>query len=149
MNALHILPAAINDIDQLLLFMERFYAIDGYPFKKEQTRTSLNEFISQPDRGMIWLIKESDIPIGYIILAVIYSFEFDGRNALVDEFYLEKEYRGKGIGKNVMEYVVGEATKMNIKALHLEVEHHNHSAIELYRKFSFNDHHRMLMTRML
>ncbi len=149
MNSLQIIPADSNDIDQLLVFMERFYAISSYPFNTEQTRASLKEFISSSDKGMIWIVKEKNIPIGYIILAIIYSFEFGGRNAFIDEFYLEKEFREKGIGKNVIEFVANEAKKMNIKALHLEVEQHNTVAIELYRKFNFNDHHRMLMTRML
>lgn len=149
MNSLQTIPASSNDIDQLLIFMERFYAVDGYLFNAEQTRSSLKEFISNSDRGMIWIVKEKNIPIGYIILAIIYSFEFGGRNAFIDEFYLENEFRGKGIGKKVMEYITEEAKQMNIKALHLEVEHHNEKAIHLYRAFKFHEHHRIVMTRMI
>ena len=94
------------------------------------------------------MIYERDLPIGYIILAIIYSFEFGGRNAFVDEFFLNKENRGKGIGKIVMDAVSKEAERLNIQALHLEVEHHNVNAVELYRKYEFKDHHRLLMTRM-
>jgi ribosomal protein S18 acetylase RimI-like enzyme len=149
MNSLHIIPAGSNDIDSLLVFMECFYAIDNYSFNKEQTRTSLTEFISQPEHGMIWMINVNNITIGYIVLAVVYSFEFGGRNAFIDEFYLEKEYRGKGIGKTVMEYITKEAKHLNIKAIHLEVEQHNEKALNLYRAFQFKDHHRILMTRMI
>jgi diamine N-acetyltransferase len=149
MNALQIIHAHLNYIDLLLVFMEQFYVIDGYPFNKEQTRTSLIEFISQPNQGMIWIVKTNNIPIGYIVLAIVYSFEFGGRNAFVDEFYLEENFRGKGIGKKVMEYVTEEAKNLNIKALHLEVEQHNEKALNLYRAFQFKDHHRILMTRMI
>lgn len=149
MNSLQIIPVITNDIDLLLVFMERFYALDGYPFVLEQTLTSLKEFISNPDRGTIWIVKENNIPIGYIVLAIVYSFEFSGRNAFVDEFYLEKDFRGKGIGKKVMGYVTEEAKRMNIKALHLEVERHNEKALHLYQAFQFKDHHRILMTRMI
>ncbi len=136
MSALQIISVDLTDIDLLLVFMERFYAIDGYPFNKEQIRTSLTEFISEPNQGMIWVVKENNHPIGYIILAIIYSFEFGGQNAFVDEFYLEKEYRGKGIGKKVVEYITEEAKQLNIKALHLEVERHNKKALNLYRHFN-------------
>ncbi len=129
--------------------MERFYAIDGYPFAKEKTRASLTEFLSDTDLGNIWLISDGSREIGYIVLAVIYSFEFGGKNAFVDEFYLEPEYRGKGIGAQVMEGICGDAKGLGIRALHLEVEHHNTAALNLYRRFRFNDHHRVLMTRML
>jgi ribosomal protein S18 acetylase RimI-like enzyme len=138
-----------SDIDTLLELMERFYAIDGYPFAKEKTRTSLAEFLSDKSLGSISIIENDAQTIGYMILAVIYSFEFGGKNAFVDEFYLEPEFRGKGIGRQVMDEVCAEAKNMGIHALHLEVEHHNTAALSLYRRFRFNDHHRVLMTRML
>jgi ribosomal protein S18 acetylase RimI-like enzyme len=149
MTNVSIIPYCLNDIPKLLAFIERFYSIDGYQFNAELIGTSLKEFISEPDRGTIWIVKENDIPIGYIILAVVYSFEFGGKNAFVDEFYLEKKFRRKGIGKKVIDFVAGEATKMNIKALHLEVENNNIAARKLYRKFEFKDHHRILMTKTL
>ncbi len=142
-------PAEHSDIDTLLVMMERFYAIDGYPFAKEKTRTSLTEFLSDNALGNIWIITDGTQPVGYIVLAVIYSFEFGGKNAFVDEFYLEPEYRGAGIGTQVMEEICGEAEQLGIHALHLEVEHHNTAALALYRRFRFSDHHRVLMTRML
>lgn len=149
MDSLRIIPSTLNDIPLLLSFMEKFYAIDGYSFNAERTRSSLNEFISHPDRGTIWIINLHHRPIGYIILAVIYSFEFGGKNAFVDEFYLEPEYRRKGTGTKVMEFVSEEARTMNITALHLEVERHNAAAIQLYHNFQFRDHERKLMTRMV
>lgn len=142
-------PAHSSDIDALLLMMERFYAIDGYPFTKEKTRASLTEFLSDNALGNIWIIADGSQSVGYIVLAVIYSFEFGGKNAFVDEFYLEPEYRGKGIGRQVMDEVCAEAKTLGIHALHLEVEHHNSRALELYRSFRFSDHHRILMTRMI
>ena len=149
MDNVSIIPSSLSDIPQLLVFIERFYAIDRYPFNADEISIALKEFILNPDRGTIWIVWEKDLPIGYIILAIVYSFEFGGKNAFVDELYLEKEFRGKGIGKKVMDFVAEEAKRMNIKALHLEVENNNVLAIELYRKYNFKDHHRILMTRMV
>ncbi|MFZ4620619.1 MAG: GNAT family N-acetyltransferase [Bacteroidota bacterium] len=148
MESIHRRPAQLSDIDTLLVMMERFYAIDGYPFTKEKTRTSLTEFLSDTNLGSIWLISDGAREMGYIVLAVIYSFEFGGKNAFVDEFYLEPEFRGKGIGRQIMDEVCDEAKALGIHALHLEVEHHNTRALELYRSFRFSDHHRILMTRL-
>ncbi len=149
MNSLKIIPATPTDITVLLTFMERFYAIDHYDFQFERTKHALNDFIADERLGRIWMIAFKQEHIGYIILAYNFCFEFGGRNAFIDEFYLEEEYRGMGIGRKIMEYVIEETKKMNITALHLEVEHRNIVAAELYRKFGFTDHHRILMTRML
>lgn len=148
-NSLSIIPAMLSDVKTLLLLMKKFYSIDGYDFNSTQTETSLNEFISAQQYGRIWMIRTDETIIGYIILAIVYSFEFGGRNAFIDELYLEHEFRGKGIGKRVMEFITEEAKKMNIKGLHLEVERHNEKALSLYRAFQFKDHHRILMTRMI
>ncbi len=147
MEKIHRRPAQPNDIDTLLVMMERFYAIDGYPFNAERTRASLTEFIADKDLGTIWMISADSQTIGYAILAVVYSFEFGGKNAFIDEFYLEPEYRGKGIGRSVLEEIVDEAKRSGIHALHLETERHNERALRLYRSIRFTDHHRMLMTR--
>lgn len=148
MENIHRRPAQRSDIDLLLSMMERFYAIDGYPFAIERARASLTEFLSDTNLGRIWLISDGSREIGYIILAVVYSFEFRGKNAFVDEFYIEPEFRGKGIGRQVIDGVCADARTLGITALHLEVEHHNTRALELYRSFRFSDHHRILMTRM-
>ncbi len=141
--------ASLNEIETILQFMKKFYSIDRYDFQYERTKKALFEFIPHDHLGRIWLISIDQVVIGYIVLAYDFCFEFGGRNAFVDEFYLEKEYRGKGIGKKVIEYVTEEAKKLKITALHLEVEQHNEKALNLYRAFQFKDHHRILMTRMI
>jgi ribosomal protein S18 acetylase RimI-like enzyme len=147
MNTLRITPATANDIPTLLDFMEQFYVIDGYPFYKEKTQQSLIDFFSSAEQGVIWLIYDDNTAIGYFILALVYNFEHGGRNAFLDEFYLTDACRGKGIGKIVMSFLDEQAKKMNIKALHLEVEQHNTGALELYKKFHFKEGGRLLMTR--
>ncbi|KAB2921138.1 MAG: GNAT family N-acetyltransferase [Bacteroidetes bacterium] len=142
-------PARPSDIDRILAMMERFYAIDGYPFRPERTRRALEEFIAEPRNGSLWLITADTQTAGYAVLATVYSFEFGGKNAFIDELYLEPEFRGRGIGLAAVEHLVRTAAESGITALHLETEHHNTAAIELYRRFGFEDHHRVLMTRML
>lgn len=147
MEKIRHIPAQRSDIETLLVMMERFYAIDGYPFNAERTRKSLEEFIADKDLGTVWMINDDLRTIGYCILAVVYSFEFGGKNAFIDEFYLEPEYRGKGIGRSVLEEIVEEAKRSGIHALHLETERHNDRALQLYRSIRFTDHQRVLMTR--
>jgi len=142
-------PALPSDIGRILAMMERFYAIDGYPFRPERTRRALEEFIADPRHGSLRLIEADGAVAGYAVLAVVYSFEFGGKNAFIDELYLEPEFRGRGIGRAAVERLARIAADDGITALHLEAEHHNTAAIELYRRFGFHDHHRVLMTRML
>jgi diamine N-acetyltransferase len=139
-------PAIKKDIPTVFSFMKAFYAIDQYPFDKKNTEECLNEFIDDSSLGKIWIIKNGKNTIGYVVLTYGYSFEFHGKNAVIDELYIEKEYRNQGIGTKAIDYVLKKAKKNGIKAVHLEVETHNEPGKKIYKKFNFKTHKRTLMT---
>ena len=47
---------------------------------------------------------------------------------------LREEYRGRGIGRQAMEFVEVAAAELGVNAIHLEVSHGNDPAIGLYRR---------------
>jgi RimJ/RimL family protein N-acetyltransferase len=52
----------------------------------------------------------------------------------------EDDYRGKGIGKIAMKYLIQFAfTQLKLKELRLEVDKYNLPAINLYRSLGFKD----------
>ena len=53
------------------------------------------------------------------------------------------------MGKKAIQFVLKEAKKEKIKAIHLEVEEHNKAGTNLYDKFKFKKHKRLLLTRWL
>ena len=138
-----------SNIPQLLRFMQAFYAIDQYPFNADTAEKNLDRFIENPDLGRIWVIGDKSQNIGYIILTFGFSFEYQGRDAFIDEFFLIPEVRGKGIGKKILESVVNEASSLGVKAIHLEVETHNEAGSRLYNRLGFKGNNRALLTRRL
>lgn len=140
-------PAGKEDMEKLLIMMERFYRIDEYAFNARLTEKNINTFISNPGLGKLWIIELDDRAVGYLILTFGFSFEFGGRNAFIDELFIEEDFRGQGIGTQVIAFALQEADKLDVKAVHLEVERHNEAGKRLYRKFQFTDHDRHLMTR--
>lgn len=141
--------ASNKDLDILLDFMEKLYAIDNDPFDKGEAKKAVTRFIKDNSLGYLWLIRLDDKPVGYAALTLGYSFEYKGRDAFIDEFFILEEFRNQGIGTRTMEFVVQKAKELGVNALHLEVEKHNEAGISLYRKFKFKDHQRILMTRWL
>ncbi|MEP7274098.1 MAG: GNAT family N-acetyltransferase [Acidobacteriota bacterium] len=141
--------AQATDIDLLVCYMRTFYAIDDYAFNEGAARAALEEFIDTRASGSIWLIEVDGHPIGYVALTLCYSFEYHGRNAYIDELFIDSAYRGQGIGRQTLAFVEGECLASRVKALHLEVERSNAVGQALYRKHGFVDHDRYLMTRWL
>nr|WKN37454.1 GNAT family N-acetyltransferase [Tunicatimonas sp. TK19036] len=148
MNAQFLL-AQPSDQEIVLNLMSDFYAIDGYPFDRNKSQKNYQALLANESLGRLWLIKNDNNVIGYLVLAFGFSFEYGGRDAFIDELYLKEEYRGKGLGEQTIDFVNQEAKSLGIKALHLEVERHNERGNQLYRKKGFGGAERTLLTKWL
>lgn len=117
-------------------------------FDAGRARRTVELMLTNPYFGIIWLIEEAGRVVGYIVLSWDFSLEYGGRNAWVDEFYIERAVRGKGLGARVLAEFEKEARAAGATAVHLEVNEGNR-AIELYRRAGYVDHQRYLMTKWL
>ena len=138
-------PLKKSDIEIIVSMMQDFYAIDNYPINPETTKKLFQHFIDDESLGNCWLITNDEIIVGYVILAYIFSFEFEGRIAFLDELYLNEDERGKGIGKVALEFVHNQALQKDLKIVYLEIELHNEVAKNLYLSKDFIIHNRQLM----
>ena len=118
-------------------------------FHESLVRGALHKFLANPELGKVWLILEEQKPAGYVVLTLGFSFEYHGREAFIDELYIEPEHRRKGLGRQAMQFVAERAREMGVHAIHLEVDHGNEPALELYRRDGYEDHGRYLMTKWL
>jgi len=138
-------PLQFPDIDIILPMMQEFYAIDGYPIDVGVSRKLFEEFIADEKLGRAWLVYFDDKIVGYVILTFVFSFEYKGTIAFLDELYLNEKSRGKGIGKQVLDFIHHEAIALSLKVIYLEVEGHNETAQKLYLSKDFVIHNRKLM----
>ena len=56
---------------------------------------------------------------------------------ILTQFYLLKEWRGKGIGQRVMDFVHREAEELRVRGIRVMVLRRNEGAVGLYRKNGF------------
>ena len=138
-------PLEITDISTITQMMQDFYAIDNYPMDVEVAKNLFQEFISNEHLGKSWMIYSENEIVGYIILTFIFSFEYGGKIAFVDELFIKETARGKGIGKEAIQFIQKEVPKLSLKLLYLEVEPHNENAQKLYLAHDFERHNRKLM----
>ena len=136
-----------NDIDLLLDMISEFYKHEQIQFKKEILRSAIIDIIQNPFLGKIWLIKLDSEVIGYFALTFIFSFEYGGRNALLDEFFIKDKYRRRGIGKHTLKFIEQQSRMNNIHAVHLQVNKFNPSAKKLYDLFGFKTVDRIFMKK--
>lgn len=138
-------PFEAQDIAAVVAMMEEFYAIDSYPIDANVSRGLMQEFLENESLGRGWLIQNGDEVMGYIILTFVFSFEYKGRIAFLDELFISPKARGMGFGKQALDFIHEQAKLLSVKIIYLEVEGHNEIAQKLYLSKNFTIHNRGLM----
>jgi ribosomal protein S18 acetylase RimI-like enzyme len=138
-------PLTQSEIDIVVTMMADFYAIDQYSIDIEVSKRLFDTFIDDENLGRAFLICANNEIVGYIILTFVFSFEYQGKIAVLDELYLKKAMRGKGIGKQAIHFSKALAKQLKLKLIYLEVENHNENAQKLYFANDFEVHHRKIL----
>lgn len=137
--------ATDENLNQLLPLVSAYHEFENIESSAAKRESALRRLVSDPALGGIWLVYAGQSPAGYIALCRGFSIEFNGFDAFVDEFYLSPQYRGRGIGRKVLEAIKVEAREMDIGALHLEVSRDNHRARKLYAAAGFEPRDKYLL----
>jgi ribosomal protein S18 acetylase RimI-like enzyme len=141
--------AGPDDVETLLGMLRAFNASQTYPFDEAVARRALIELLGSAALGRVWLIVAAGAPVGYLALTLGHSLEYGGRDAFLDELFVEPGSRRRGLGRAALEFGLAQAAALGVRAVHLEVERGNESARALYRSLGFQDKDRQLLTRRL
>lgn len=81
----------------------------------------------------IYLLTYDHLNVGY--LALLHQAE--RRTMLLDKLYVLQKFRGKGIGSDVIDFVIAEARSLGCHQMELVVNIHNNGAIRFYERYGF------------
>ena len=127
---------------------DELYLLEGLPMD-EGRRQAMWELADHPEFGGAWLILADRSVAGYVVLTACYSLEFHGPFGLLDEFYIDERWRGKGLGTAALAFVDQQCRTRGWKSVRLEVAVQNLRAQELYRRSGFEAERRNLLTKWL
>lgn len=135
-------PAAAADVPLLAAMMPDLYHGDEHTPDATQWAAGVRGLISAPEHGRVWLIRMQDELAGYVVLTFGYSLEYFGPYAFLDELYLLPAFRGRGIGTEVIAWLVAYARRTGLRSLHLEVDEANADGQRFYlaRGFHYRGH---------
>jgi ribosomal protein S18 acetylase RimI-like enzyme len=142
--------ATADELDSLLLLMSHMQADDPWSehFDPTIVRKNLAEVLDNSYYGLIYLARDQQNAVGYLVICFDFSLEYRGKGAWIDELFVEASHRGQGIGTQLLDLAETASRESGAEFLHLEVNHGNR-ANELYRRRGFVDHKRYLMTKAL
>src|SRR5258708_1151494 len=122
--------ATIADADRLDTYLSALRVDDLMPANAHAdaalVRSALRHLLVETTAGPIWLIHAGLEPVGYVALTFVFSIEFGGQCAFLDELFVDRAHRGLGIGKEALRQVCDvEAPALGVRALFLEVSERN------------------------
>jgi len=134
--------AQVGDIGVLMQYMEAFHNFDhAEPFDHLPARMAMEKIVMQPEVGQVWLIKEARETVGYLVLTFSYRLEYRSRYAFLDELYVSRPYRGKGIGTVALAFIKETCRQIGIGKLQQD----NPAALTLYEKAGLQQQERTLL----
>lgn len=86
----------------------------------------------------LWIIEEDKNSIGWISFQSFYGRPAYAATAEIS-IYLDPSQRGKGIGKEVLQYCIDQANKFGIKTLLGFIFAHNEPSLKLFRQLGFEE----------
>ena len=123
-----LVESSSEDIDRLIDYKKRTI----YEYAKELSENEMNKINNYVENEVPKLLNNySNIVVdNKIVGCLLLTPKDDG--TLLDEIYLEEEYRNKGIGTNIIKEVIS-----NNDIIYLWVYKENIQAISLYKKLGF------------
>jgi len=110
---------------------------------------TLEHLRDHPEAGRALVIELAGAPVGYAFVVHYWSNEHGGPIAVLDEFYVRPEARGRGLGGALVEALAWRriAGFEGIVAVDLEVTPDNHRARALYERLGFRAQKNLGMRR--
>ena len=109
--------AGAGDLTQLEPLVATFHAEMGVTSDTSHRAAALEPLLNGLPQGAIYLIGPRKAPIGYIILSFGYSVASGGLVCTIDEFFIRRNVRRRGIGTEVLMTLVPQLSEYGVKSL--------------------------------
>ncbi len=138
--------ASPDDVQQLVTLMAEFYSESPYVLNRRRATEAFTALLADERLGCVWFIQAKSQDVGYVVVTFCYSMEYGGRNAVLDDFYIQAAFRGAGLGKAALAEVRSFCVNQGIRAVHVETGHDNPVAQAVYRSAGFVNTNRQHLT---
>lgn len=125
-----------SDREEYLKMADDFYHSDAvsHAIPRANFEDAFKEAIGNNPFIELYILEHEGIIAGYAAIAVTYTTEGGGKTLWLDELYVKEQFRGKGLGRSVIEYLKSDDT---VKRIRLEITPSNSDAERLYKALGF------------
>ena len=102
-----------------------------YMLEKFQSELAIQAQIN--DNYNYFTVRKDNQAIGYLS----YLIKDETHSLFLSKIYLKKAHRGKGLGRQMMQFITQKAKELNCQCITLTVNKYNENTIIAYQKFGF------------
>jgi len=131
--------ANIKDIDLLCdLLGMLFTQEEEFSPNLQKQREGLKHIISNPEIGLILVLKRNSIVVGMVNILFTISTALGGKVAILEDLIIQPENRGNGDGSFLLNIAIETARKQGCLRITLLTDEINDGAVKFYLRHGFN-----------
>jgi GNAT superfamily N-acetyltransferase len=138
--------AVPSDVPELVSMMEKFYAESGFTLNQHRAAQAFATLLADDHLGSVFFIQDGTEDVGYLVVTFCYSMEYGGPSAFVDDLFVLKPFRGKGLGTAALSDLRAFCAERGVRAIHVETGRDNAAGQAMYRRTGFLHTDRQLLT---
>lgn len=130
--------AAADDLPKLADLLAELFMLenDFAPERVKQLR-GLRLILDNPAQGRLFVARISGKVAGMVNALITISTAEGGRVLLLEDVIVDSEYRGRGLGRALVEHVLTWANLESMLRVTLLADRDNHAALAFYEKLGF------------
>ena len=127
--------ASIPDIDSLIGLLEELFSIEeDFVFNEQKQREGLLLMLDAQDERCVMVAEVDKKAVGMCSVQTFISTAEGCSVGVVEDMVVSQEYRGKDIGKSLMESIKEWSEEKGLVRLQLLADRNNTAALEFYKK---------------
>ena len=139
-------PLKSRDLPNLLKLAQAYWGFEKIRgFRTKDYRKLAVKILKNPSLGRIWVAVEGERLLGYLVVVFLISLEYGGIAAEIDELYVDRLERGKGVGESLLQAAGKKLKQQGIASISLRVGKSNRRGIRFYKEMGFRQRNEFLV----
>lgn len=142
--------ATVADLPFMADLLAELFALekDFRPDRDKQMQ-GMHTILDEPELGKLFVLRVDGKVAGMANVLFTISTAEGGRALMLEDVIVSREHRGKGYGRQLVEYVLRWAKQRGIVRITLLADRDNQPALDFYRKLGFGDSRMTVLRKML
>ena len=128
---INIRKATVKDFPEILKLIKELATYEKAP---EKVTNSVAQMLAEKDLFECFVAETPNKEIVGFALYFFAYYTWVGKSLYLDDLYVQKNYRGMGIGRKLLQEVLKVAKQENCKRIRWQVLNWNTPAIEFYKR---------------